>query len=108
MSSKKSMRPRRVPVPRSHHARSVSATLPQFRIGHGVDIHRFATGRRFVLGGICIPHERGLLGHSDADALIPDDFPEGSREQWLSSRNADRRFRELQKGLLLFKTFLEL
>lgn len=38
------------------------------RIGHGYDVHRFAYGRRLVLGGAEIPYEYGLLGHSDADA----------------------------------------
>ncbi len=38
--------------------------------GIGYDCHRFATGRRLVLGGVVIPHERGLEGHSDADVLI--------------------------------------
>jgi 2-C-methyl-D-erythritol 2,4-cyclodiphosphate synthase len=38
--------------------------------GIGYDCHRFATGRRLVLGGVEIPHERGLEGHSDADVLI--------------------------------------
>jgi 2-C-methyl-D-erythritol 2,4-cyclodiphosphate synthase len=40
------------------------------RVGQGVDIHRFAEGRRCVLGGVEIPHKLGLLGHSDADVLI--------------------------------------
>jgi 2-C-methyl-D-erythritol 4-phosphate cytidylyltransferase/2-C-methyl-D-erythritol 2,4-cyclodiphosphate synthase len=39
------------------------------RVGGGYDAHRFAFGRRLVLGGVDIPHDRGLLGHSDADAL---------------------------------------
>jgi 2-C-methyl-D-erythritol 2,4-cyclodiphosphate synthase len=39
------------------------------RTGLGVDTHRFAEGRRLVLGGVEIPHERGLAGHSDADVL---------------------------------------
>jgi len=39
------------------------------RIGIGYDAHRFAAGRRLVLGGVEIPHEQGLEGHSDADAL---------------------------------------
>lgn len=39
------------------------------RIGHGYDSHRFAEGRRLVLGGIEIPSPRGLQGHSDADAV---------------------------------------
>ena len=40
-----------------------------FRIGQGFDAHRFAEGRRLVLGGVEIAHPRGLAGHSDADAL---------------------------------------
>jgi 2-C-methyl-D-erythritol 2,4-cyclodiphosphate synthase len=40
------------------------------RIGHGYDVHAFAEGRRLIIGGVDIPHERGLLGHSDADVLI--------------------------------------
>ncbi len=39
------------------------------RTGIGYDVHRFATGRRLVLGGVAIEHEQGLLGHSDADML---------------------------------------
>jgi 2-C-methyl-D-erythritol 2,4-cyclodiphosphate synthase len=39
------------------------------RTGIGVDSHRFAAGRRLVLGGVEIPHDRGLAGHSDADVL---------------------------------------
>ena len=41
----------------------------QFRIGHGYDVHRLTEGRPLVLGGVEIPYERGLLGHSDADVL---------------------------------------
>jgi 2-C-methyl-D-erythritol 2,4-cyclodiphosphate synthase len=40
------------------------------RIGHGYDVHQLVTGRNLVLGGVKIPHPKGLLGHSDADALI--------------------------------------
>jgi len=39
------------------------------RIGQGFDVHAFAEGRPLILGGIEIPHDRGLLGHSDADVL---------------------------------------
>lgn len=41
-----------------------------FRIGLGYDSHRLAPGRRLVLGGVEIPYEEGLLGHSDADVLL--------------------------------------
>ncbi len=39
------------------------------RVGHGYDVHRLAEGRKLILGGVDIPWERGLLGHSDADVL---------------------------------------
>ena len=41
----------------------------KLRIGHGYDAHRFADNRRLIIGGIEIPHTRGLDGHSDADVL---------------------------------------
>ena len=41
----------------------------QLRIGHGYDVHRIVSGRPLVLGGVEIPWDRGLLGHSDADVL---------------------------------------
>ena len=41
-----------------------------FRVGHGYDVHRLVEGRRLILGGVDIPYERGLLGHSDADVLV--------------------------------------
>ncbi len=40
-----------------------------FRIGHGIDVHQFCANRPLVLGGIAIPHAKGLAGHSDADAV---------------------------------------
>ena len=39
------------------------------RIGHGIDAHRFVPGRSLMLGGVRIPYDRGLLGHSDGDAV---------------------------------------
>ncbi|MDE2607287.1 MAG: 2-C-methyl-D-erythritol 2,4-cyclodiphosphate synthase [Burkholderiales bacterium] len=44
--------------------------LPRLRIGEGWDTHALVPGRKLVLGGVEIPYERGLLGHSDADALL--------------------------------------
>lgn len=41
-----------------------------FRIGQGFDVHALVTGRPLVIGGVTIPHDRGLLGHSDADVLL--------------------------------------
>ena len=40
------------------------------RIGHGYDVHRLVEGRLLILGGVDIPYEKGLLGHSDADVLL--------------------------------------
>ena len=40
------------------------------RIGHGYDVHRLVEGRKLILGGVEIPYELGLLGHSDADVLL--------------------------------------
>ena len=40
------------------------------RIGHGYDVHRLVPGRKLILGGVDIPYEKGLLGHSDADVLL--------------------------------------
>ena len=41
-----------------------------FRIGHGYDVHKLAENRKLILGGVDIPHDKGLLGHSDADVLV--------------------------------------
>lgn len=41
-----------------------------FRVGQGYDVHQLTAGRKLILGGVEIPHETGLLGHSDADALL--------------------------------------
>ena len=43
--------------------------MAELRIGHGYDVHRLTVGRRLILGGVNIPWEKGLLGHSDADVL---------------------------------------
>ena len=40
------------------------------RIGHGYDVHRLVPDRKLILGGVDIPYEKGLLGHSDADVLV--------------------------------------
>ncbi|MDE5860541.1 MAG: 2-C-methyl-D-erythritol 2,4-cyclodiphosphate synthase [Oscillospiraceae bacterium] len=40
------------------------------RIGHGYDVHRLTEGRKLIIGGVEIPYEKGLLGHSDADVLV--------------------------------------
>ena len=44
--------------------------IPAIRVGHGYDVHRLVEERALVLGGVTIPYEKGLLGHSDADVLL--------------------------------------
>lgn len=89
--------------------------MTRLRIGHGYDVHRLTEGRRLVLGGVEIPWERGLLGHSDADVLLhavmdallgaaalPDighQFPDSDpRYAGADSRVLLRQVRELLKG----------
>ena len=49
---------------------ALTGATPNFRVGQGYDVHRLVEGRRLILGGVDIPHSTGLLGHSDADALL--------------------------------------
>ncbi len=44
--------------------------MSNLRIGHGFDVHAFAPNRKLIIGGVQIPHQVGLLGHSDADVLL--------------------------------------
>jgi len=44
--------------------------IPQFRIGQGYDVHALVADRKLIIGGVHIPHEKGLLGYSDADVLL--------------------------------------
>ncbi len=44
--------------------------MTKLRIGQGYDVHRLAEGRKLILGGVEVPYEKGLLGHSDADVLL--------------------------------------
>ena len=44
--------------------------MTSLRVGHGYDVHRLSPGRKLILGGVEIPWEMGLLGHSDADVLL--------------------------------------
>ena len=53
----------------SGDVRNTSANSPTMRIGNGYDVHRLVDGRELILGGVNIPFEKGLLGHSDADVL---------------------------------------
>ena len=51
-------------------ATTTAPTLPPLRIGEGWDCHQLLAGRPLYLGGVLIPHDKGLLGHSDADVLL--------------------------------------
>jgi len=53
-----------------HAAESGIPSLPGLRIGEGWDIHRLVADRPLIIGGVQVPFERGLLGHSDADVLL--------------------------------------
>ena len=46
------------------------SAMSDFRIGHGFDVHALVAGRKCIIGGVDIPYERGLAGHSDADVLL--------------------------------------
>ena len=48
----------------------MTLSSPTYRIGHGFDVHQLVTGRKCIIGGVEIPFDRGLLGHSDADVLL--------------------------------------
>lgn len=47
-----------------------TSAMPNFRVGQGFDVHALVAGRRCIIGGVDIPHDKGLLGHSDADVLL--------------------------------------
>jgi 2-C-methyl-D-erythritol 2,4-cyclodiphosphate synthase len=51
-------------------AKNIGTQPMNVRIGNGIDVHAFAVGRKLVIGGVAIPFERGLEGHSDADVLL--------------------------------------
>ncbi|MFI5134982.1 MAG: 2-C-methyl-D-erythritol 2,4-cyclodiphosphate synthase [Chitinophagales bacterium] len=77
-----------------------------YRIGFGYDIHRLKKGRRFVLGGIEIPHERGPEGHSDADVLIHAICDAllgaaGLRDIGFHFPNTDPQYKNVESAMLL-------
>lgn len=79
------------------------------RIGHGFDIHRLKAGRRMILGGVDIPFEKGLDGHSDADCLLHaiTDALLGAASLPDIGRlfpDTDLRFKDIDSSLLLVKT----
>ena len=77
-----------------------------FRIGHGYDVHRLVPDRKLIIGGVDIPYERGLLGHSDADVLchaIADALlgAAGKRDIGYYFPDRDERFKGISSLLLL-------
>ena len=81
------------------------------RIGFGYDIHRLVKNRRLILGGVHIPHQFGLLGHSDADVLchaIADSLlgAVAARDIGMHFPNTDPKFKNISSLLLLKKTAL--
>ena len=83
-----------------------------FRIGEGWDIHALVPGRKLVIGGVEIPFERGLLGHSDADVLlhaITDALlgAAGLGDIGRHFPDTDERFRGADSAALLAEAFLK-
>ncbi|HYV90884.1 MAG TPA: 2-C-methyl-D-erythritol 2,4-cyclodiphosphate synthase [Chitinophagales bacterium] len=81
---------------------------PNFRIGFGFDVHRLKRGRKFILGGIEIPNEKGPVGHSDADVLIHAICDAllgaaGLRDIGFCFPNTDQQFKNIDSTLLLKK-----
>jgi 2-C-methyl-D-erythritol 2,4-cyclodiphosphate synthase len=79
------------------------------RVGFGFDVHRFVTGRPLWLGGIQVPYEKGLLGHSDADVLIHalcDALlgAAGLRDIGFHFPDTDIAFKDIDSKILLKKT----
>lgn len=81
------------------------------RIGTGYDLHRLCEGRALILGGVKIPYEKGLLGHSDADVLthaIIDSLLGAMGEKDIGTHfpDTDISFKDISSTLLLQKTML--
>ena len=85
-----------------------SKTKAGFRVGTGYDFHSFEEGGRLVLGGVVIPSDRGLKGHSDADAILHASMDAllgaaGLKDIGSYFPNTDPRYREISSLLLLEK-----
>jgi 2-C-methyl-D-erythritol 2,4-cyclodiphosphate synthase len=82
------------------------AKMTDVRVGLGIDVHRLVKGRRLVLGGVAIPSELGLLGHSDADVLthaVCDALlgAAGLGDIGMHYPNTDERYRDMESLRLL-------
>ena len=78
----------------------------KLRIGEGWDVHALVAGRPLILGGVTIPHDKGLLGHSDADALLHAIIDAllgaaGLGDIGRHSPDTDERFRDADSAVLL-------
>ncbi len=87
-----------------------SEMRPDFRVGTGYDFHSFEEGQTLVLGGVVIPHDRGLKGHSDADALLHAIMDAllgaaGLKDIGSYFPDTDPRYREISSLLLLEKVY---
>ena len=82
----------------------------KMRVGHGYDVHRLAENRELVVGGVKIPHDTGLLGHSDADVLLHSimDAILGAMAQGDIGKHfpdSDERYRGISSLLLLSQVY---
>ena len=87
-----------------------SEMRPDFRVGTGYDFHSFEEGQTLVLGGVVIPHDRGLKGHSDADALLHAIMDAllgaaGLKDIGSYFPDSDPKYREISSLLLLEKVY---
>jgi 2-C-methyl-D-erythritol 2,4-cyclodiphosphate synthase len=83
---------------------------PGFRVGTGYDFHSFEEGKTLVLGGVVIPHDRGLKGHSDADVLLHASMDAllgaaGLKDIGSYFPDTDPQYREISSLLLLEKVY---
>lgn len=84
-----------------------------FKVGHGFDVHQLAKNRKLILGGAEIPHDKGLLGHSDADALIHaimDALLSASGKKDIGNLfpDSDNAFKDIDSKILLKKVMQEI
>jgi len=81
-----------------------------FRTGFGYDVHKFSKGRKLILGGVTIEHDKGLDGHSDADVLLHSLCDAllgagGYKDIGHQFPNTDRRYKDISSLILLAETF---
>lgn len=83
-----------------------------YRVGNGYDVHRLVEGRKLILGGVEIPYEKGLLGHSDADVLIHAIIDAllgacGKRDIGFMFPDTDPSYKDISSIILLEKAYGE-